>query len=111
MVLVERTHCAASTPPASRLHDCQLSAQLSSQQVDNSQHMSARAVLVVCTRPCALPAQASGLAPAVDDARLNGTLFTPTDAAVMAFMRTLNITQVELLAAAPTLLANVGIIC
>lgn len=50
---------------------------------------------------------ASGLAPAVDDSRLDGTVFAPTNAAITAFLRALNITQVELLAADPTLLSNV----
>jgi hypothetical protein len=62
--------------------------------------------ILVRTNPALL--QASGLAPAIDDSRLNGTVFTPTNAAINAFLKALNITQVELLAADPTLLANVS---
>lgn len=52
--------------------------------------------------------QASGLAPAADDNRLDGMVFAPTNEAIDTFLRALNISQADLLAADPTLLSNVS---
>lgn len=52
-------------------------------------------------------AQASGLAPAIADSRLDAAVFAPTNAALTTFLAALNVTQTEFLAADPALLSKV----